>query len=148
MQTPQEQPQRDKELWTTVVTKPLTPKENSAKMKATTTVGTRKPENENDNQQSQPGQLQAAERRAWLYIGKLHHNTTEEAVKRHLTNLHVTNVMECEELQSRGTLKAYKVVIPLTDVTKVNTPEAWPEGVVIRRYWLFRPQGAGARLPV
>ncbi|PSN44543.1 hypothetical protein C0J52_18388 [Blattella germanica] len=139
--TPQEHSRKDNELWSVIAAKPPT---TTHRDNARTIVGTRKLENGNDKPPT--GQLQAADRRAWLYIGKLHHSTTEEAVRKHLTSIHVNNIIECEELQSKGTLKAFKVVIPMQDLIKVNTAEAWPEGVVVRRYRLFCSQGTGARL--
>ncbi|PSN43291.1 hypothetical protein C0J52_19985 [Blattella germanica] len=143
--TPQEHSRKDNELWSVIAAKPpTTTRRDNARTETTTIVGTRKFENGNDKPPT--GQLQAADRRAWLYIGKLHHSTTEEAVRKHLTSIHVNNIIECEELQSKGTLKAFKVVIPMQDLIKVNTAEAWPEGVVVRRYRLFRSQGTVARL--
>lgn len=131
---------RDESIWTEIVKRRRGP----PPIKTPTFVGTKqaletystKIENE----------LQAANRKAWLYIGHLHQNTTPEKVERHLKNLDVKEISECEEIQTKGSLKAFKVGIPLTDLQKITNPESWPEGVIVRRYRFFRTQTQRATL--
>lgn len=95
---------------------------------------------------SSGNELQAAGRRAWLYIGHLHHNTTYELVERHLKKLDVTEIIECEVIQTQDSLKAFKVGIPLKDLQHITKPELWPEGATVRRYRFIRHQGQGTIL--
>lgn len=108
-----------------------------------TIIGTK--QTADPNKEENENELQAVYHKAWLYIGHLHRNTTNEMVERHLKKLKVAETTDCEELQKKGTLKAYKVGIPLRDLHKVTDPGAWPEGAVIRRY-RFRSREQGASL--
>ncbi|KAJ4425857.1 hypothetical protein ANN_27483 [Periplaneta americana] len=95
---------------------------NSLKIKTPTIVGTKQINTEKGAEKTE-NELQGGTRRAWLYIGRLHQTTTQEKIKRHLTKLNITNIVECEKLQTKGTLKAYKVGIPLNDLSKIDAPE-------------------------
>lgn len=90
-------------------------------------------------------ELQAGTQYAWIYIGRLHQSTTTGKVKTHIRNQGVEDEIECEELNTKGTLRAYKVGIPFKHATRVNAPEFWPEGVVVRRF-RFQSRITGARL--
>ena len=133
---------RDEPAWTEVVRRRRAP--NPPHIQTPTIVGTKRTP---DTAATVSGkELQAASRRAWLYIAHLHHNTTQELVESHLKKLNVTEIIECEEIQTKGSLKAFKVGIPLKDLQHITKPELWPEGTTVRRYRFFRHQGQGAIL--
>ena len=87
--------------------------------------------------------FQAGRKRAWLYVGKVHRDTSAEQILRHLQKQGIKDESECEELPTRGHLKAFKVGIPFEQRERATTPEFWPMGVLVRQY-IFRgrrPEG-------
>lgn len=76
--------------------------------------------------------LQAVEKKACLYVGKLRSSTTEETLKKYLNKNGVKGVTECEELATRGNTKAFKVGIPFKLLGETENTSFWPEGVLIR----------------
>lgn len=130
--------------WVEVVRKGK--KSNPPRVETPTIIGTKKTDVTRKDSESDSDELQAAIRRAWLYIGKLHQNTSADKIKRHLQKLDIDDIIGCEELPVRGRLKAYKVGIPLKDLPKASAPESWPEGILVRRYKLFRPRSEGIRI--
>lgn len=132
----------DESTWTEVVNRRRSPK--SPLIQTPTIVGTK--HTSEATSAAPDNELEAACHRAWLYIGHLHQNSTQEKLVRHLKKLNVTEILECEEIQTRGSLKAFKVGIPLRDLHNITNPASWPEGAIVRRYRFFRPQSQGARL--
>ena len=80
-------------------------------------------------------QLEAATRLAWLYVGRLKQNTTEDILTNFLRKNGVSDI-DCEQLNSIGRNKAFKVGIPFQHFDMVNKPEFWPAGVTVRRFRL------------
>ncbi|KAJ4435183.1 hypothetical protein ANN_23759 [Periplaneta americana] len=107
------------------------------KRQNTTTIGTMDPSNTD---------LQAGERRAWLYVGKLHPNTTTEKIKNHLQKQGIETGIECDELTTKGTLKAFRIAVPFERRSQVTTPEFWPQGVLVRQYRFRNGRTEGAIL--
>ncbi|PSN49265.1 hypothetical protein C0J52_08190 [Blattella germanica] len=77
--------------------------------------------------------LQAADKKAWLYIGKLKKNTSEMLTK-HLVNNGIQGEITCEELNTLGDTKAFKVSIPLHHLKETELPNFWPMGIRVRRF--------------
>jgi hypothetical protein len=82
--------------------------------------------------------LQAAERTAWLYVGHLKTETNTETVKNYLRKNSIEGELDCEELPGKGTNKAFRVGVPFKDLDRINSPDFWPSGVMIRRFRWFR----------
>ena len=79
--------------------------------------------------------LQAGERRAWLYIGRLSSNTTGEKIRTFLNKKGIPqDQLVCEELRTLGTNKAYKVGIPFHHLSDTENPEFWPRGILVRPF--------------
>lgn len=78
--------------------------------------------------------IQAAQRYAWLFLGRLKEDTTADKVKKYLHKNGIQGNTICEEIESRGRNKAFKLGIPLEYLGEANDPNFWPEGVVVRRY--------------
>ncbi|KAJ4451794.1 hypothetical protein ANN_03266 [Periplaneta americana] len=89
--------------------------------------------------------LKAAERKAWLFVGRLRQESTPESVKNFLSRKGIAEEIICEELPTRGSTKAFKVGIPFNTLETVNKDEFWPAGINVRRFRFFRRRG-GARL--
>ena len=68
--------------------------------------------------------LEVGERRAWLYVGRLSANTTNEKIKNFLVRKDFDQQkMICEELRTQGSNKAFKVGIPLNKLECTENPE-------------------------
>lgn len=88
---------------------------------------------------TETGELKAGIRMSWLYIGRLHETTTAEKLKDYVQNKGINGDIECEELNIRGRLKAFKIGIPYESLEDINKAEAWPTGVLVKKY-LFRSE--------
>lgn len=80
------------------------------------------------------GDLQAAIKMAWLFVGRLRDNTTADTLKTYLQKNGITDSIECEELQTRGRNKAFRLGIPYSHLPQVELPEFWPKGVRVGRF--------------
>jgi hypothetical protein len=86
------------------------------------------------------GEIQAAEQRAWLYVGKLEKSTTAENVIAYMSKRGIPGNIECDELKTIGDKKAFKVGITYTSLNSVSKPEFWPTGILMGRFRLSRRQ--------
>ncbi|KAJ4427057.1 hypothetical protein ANN_26856 [Periplaneta americana] len=91
---------------------------------ARTIIGTR---NDSDD-------LQAAEKMAWLYIGRLKKSTTPETVAKYLERNGIQGNIICEELHNLGGKKAFKVGFPFNHIEETERSDFWPQGVIVRRF--------------
>ena len=98
---------------------------------SSTIIGTK----HNDDEDIQP-----ASRNAWLYVGKLRSSTTEQGLKNYFQRNGIEREIECEMLNTRGTMKAFKVGIPFEYLNEVGKAEFWPAGIHVRRFRFFRGQ--------
>ena len=96
-----------------------------------------KPESKLGTKSTKNEDIQAAQRYAWLFLGRLKEDTTPDKVKNYLQNNGIQGNLNCEEIESRGRNKAFKIGIPFEYLETVNASDFWPEGVLIKRY-LFR----------
>lgn len=78
--------------------------------------------------------LEAADRMAWLYIGKLKQNTKTNNIKKFLERSGIEGNIECEELHTQGEKKAFKIGFPLSYLEDTQRTNFWPQGIVVRRY--------------
>jgi len=78
--------------------------------------------------------IQAAQRNAWLFIGRLKEGTRAENIKKFLQKKGIQGEIECEELRSRGKNKAFKLGIPYDYLEEVQDPLFWPKEIIIRRF--------------
>lgn len=78
--------------------------------------------------------LQAASKKAWLYIGKLKDNTTPDNVKKYMEKKGIQGNIICEELQTQGDNKAFKIGFPFNYIRETEQPEFWPQGIIARRF--------------
>ena len=82
--------------------------------------------------------LQAAEKKAWLFIGRLKPETKPDSIKRFLSKRGITENVICEEVNTKSALKSYKVGIPYDQLDKANEADFWPTGTIIRRFRFSR----------
>jgi hypothetical protein len=65
---------------------------------------------------------------------RLKTETKIETVKNYLRNSSIEGELNCEELPGKGTNKAFRVGVPFKDLGRINSPDFWPSGVMIRRF--------------
>jgi hypothetical protein len=121
--------------WVEVVARRKT--HTSKPREVTTIIGTMNTTNTN---------LKPGEKFAWLYVGKLHPTTTQGRVVEHLESNGIVGKIVCEELETKGYFKAFKVGIPYENLEKVNTAEFWPAGVLVRQFRFRRQRQLGTQL--
>ena len=107
------------QLWTTVVSK------RQQRQNRKITIGTK---------QAEEDELQAAVKNAWLYVGKLKSSTTRDVLLGYLRRNGITGELDCEELQSKGRMKSFRIGVPLGFLNKVGNAEFWPQGILVRRF--------------
>ena len=90
--------------------------------------------------------LRAADRTAWLYIGRLHQTTEREDLINYMSANGINGTIECEELEVVGRNRAFRVGIPFDMKEQVEQPQLWPKGIVVRQYIFRRQQRQGIRL--
>jgi hypothetical protein len=86
------------------------------------------------------GEIRAAEKRAWLYVGKLEKSTMAENVIAYMSKRGIQGNIECDELKTLGDKKAFKVGLPYASLNTVSKPEFWSTGILMRRFCLSRRQ--------
>lgn len=73
-------------------------------------------------------------RNAWFYVGKLRESTTQETITRYLTRNRIQGDIDCEELPTKGKMKAFRIGVPFSFIKEVESADFWPVGVLIRRF--------------
>ena len=73
-------------------------------------------------------ELQAAEKKAWLFVGRLTDTTTTEKIVRYLTRNGISGSIDCAEIPTRGTSKAFKVGIPYDQLKNNRSNRLLAEG--------------------
>ena len=70
---------------------------------------------------------------AWLYVGKLARQVTLERLKAYLHKKGKPRT-ECEELNTLGANKAFKIGFSMTHLAKAEESAFWPQGVMDRMF--------------
>ena len=82
--------------------------------------------------------LQAADKTAWLHIGRLREGTKEQDIKSYLNKKGIQGNVTCEQLTSISSNKSFKIGIPFNFLEQITDPEFWPAGITVRRFRFFR----------
>ena len=93
-----------------------------------------------DGADGRTGQLRAIERKAHIYLGRLHPVTSTDDIVANLTGIVDPITIKVTEVMPKSetfTYASFHVSCDHSDLDKVKNPEIWPEGTVINRY--FRP---------
>lgn len=88
--------------------------------------------------QIQTNDLQVAERKAWLYVGKVKQDTTHDALKNYMENKIPGHKFDCEKLPNKGNHSSFKVSFNFDLLNDVMKPDFWPKGILVRKYNFFR----------
>lgn len=74
-------------------------------------------------------------KRAWLYIGNCHLDSTCDTLKSYLcTLLEPQDIFNIDVLTSKGTNKCFRVIVDRKYLDLLMTADTWPNGVIVRRY--------------
>lgn len=74
-----------------------------------------------------------------IYVGNLDSDVTIEAFNNYVENDIGIRIEKCEALQSRNQhYRSFKLSINIDDRGKLLTSEAWPEGIICRKYYSAR----------
>jgi hypothetical protein len=75
------------------------------------------------SRQAEDTNLKAAEKTAWLYVGKLHQTTEKEDLVKFLRDNEITGDIACDQLDTKGINKAFRVGIAYDHLAQVNCSE-------------------------
>lgn len=78
--------------------------------------------------------LEVAVKEVDLHIWRLAPNVTEQDVVKYIKKSKDEDV-NCERLNARGNYSSFKVTIKETSMADLMSPEFWPEGVAIDRFF-------------
>lgn len=92
------------------------------------------------------GELQAGERMAWLFVGRLKSTTTAETLKNYLGKNGIDGDVDVEEIQTRGRTKAFRVGFRFSHLEKTESADFWPKGVLALRFLFRRARYEGVSL--
>ena len=77
------------------------------------------------------------------YVGRVDFSVTSDMIKTDLISRGI-DVIDIEPNETRHSLfKSFRLILKKTDFDRLNVPEAWPEGVVFRRFRRPRPPPTG-----
>lgn len=81
--------------------------------------------------------LQAAPKKAWLFIGKLLTNTTEDQLLNYVKKKIPNEEFSCTKITTSSTSSCFKLGAGYHLRQQLENPEFWPRGVIVRQY-IFR----------
>ena len=91
--------------------------------------------------------FRAADKTAWLYVGKTAIGTTSDMVTKYLKEKFPDANVTVEELHAREVsdknnfkTKSFKVGIDYELLDAMQNPNTWPENIIVRRFRFFRDQ--------
>jgi hypothetical protein len=78
--------------------------------------------------------LKAAEGSAWLYIGRLSPDTTEEDILEYLSESGVEGTIHCDMVSEKINSKAFKIGIPMHELERIHNSSFWPSDIYCRPF--------------
>jgi hypothetical protein len=73
--------------------------------------------------------LKAVEGSAWLYIGRLSPDTTEDNILEYLSENGVEGRIHCDMVSEKINSKAFKIGIPMHELQQVHNSSFWPSDI-------------------
>ena len=71
---------------------------------------------------------------AWLYLGSLTPETSEEDIEKYLRENGVSCKVSCRMISNTDYRRAFKIGIPMKDLDKVYEETFWPTNVICRPF--------------
>lgn len=79
--------------------------------------------------------IQAAIKKAWYFIGRLHFDTTVQDIEKYLKDkLNSDEGVTCTKINSANSSACFRVGVNFQQKEKLEDPEFWPSGVIVRQY--------------
>lgn len=87
----------------------------------------------------------AAARRAWIYLGRVDHNTRAEQISKYLQNKFPLHNFQVEELPKRAeaTSVSFKIGADVTLMDELYNAQLWPAGVLVKKFVFLRRHRRG-----
>ena len=86
--------------------------------------------------------LTAADKRAWIYVGRTNLSTTAANLKKYLTDKLNSQDVSVDELEANNvtvkTSRSFKVGVKYDYLECLEKPEFWPAGIIVRKFRFFR----------
>jgi hypothetical protein len=76
----------------------------------------------------------ARDKKIWRYVGRLHNDIQNNDLISYMKENGIKGDITCEELNSLGSTKAFKVRIREEEAEKTDNENFWPKGVLIRPF--------------
>ena len=76
-----------------------------------------------------------------LYVGNVSTNVSVEEAKQAIIDLGV-EVIELEVIRRHNHFQSFRLRVKRTDFEKMKDPDIWPDGIVIRRFFRGKRNGA------
>ncbi|PSN31828.1 hypothetical protein C0J52_25028 [Blattella germanica] len=67
--------------------------------------------------------LKSGQRMSWIYVGRLHEKTSTATLIQHVKKNGIRGEIECEEVETPGRLKAFKLFIPFEALEEAKQPD-------------------------
>lgn len=85
----------------------------------------------------------APPKRAWIYIGNCVDTVTKDNIAAYLADNNPNiEVLELEQLPTKGSRKAFKLVADFKHLQVLMSPDSWPERVHVRRFRVQRERSS------
>lgn len=92
--------------------------------------------------------LKAADRKAWLYVGRVEKKCTAEDLLEFLNNKLPDKKFEIDKISSDDSpTSSFRVSLEFELLEKLNQEKFWPQGIKIKRYHFFRDQRRYSKSP-
>ena len=80
--------------------------------------------------------LKAVKRTADIYLGRVEKTVSADDIENYILEVFNVKVEKVENIQIRtDQYRAYKVTVDLALRDKLFKPEAWPEGIVVNKFY-------------
>lgn len=100
-------------------------------------IGTRKPDAEKKGSGTAVI-LKAADRKAYVYIGRLETATSADTIQSYIRdNTKINNVI-VDKIESKGDFAAFKITCDYDSLNIIKDSELWPSGTVINRFFFSK----------
>jgi hypothetical protein len=90
---------------------------------------------------SRDSEIRAEKKKAWIYLERMTQDTTLEGVRNFLDRRGIKEETLVEELKTMGPYKDFKLGFPFEYLRLTENPEFWPQGAIIRPFWINHGTG-------
>lgn len=89
-----------------------------------------------------PYTFKAADRKAWLHVGRVNKNCSENDLLEFLNKKQPHRTFDIQKISSEDSpTTSFRVGLDFDLLEKLNQEQFWPKGIKIKRFRFFRDQG-------